>query len=241
MTKIAVLLAVKNGEKYIEQSILSVLNQTHQDFILFICANNCTDNTISIIGQILSSHPKKDKIYLTTRPEAGKCEALNYLLALVPQECTHIAIQDADDIWHPEKLAEQMKYIYEYDVIGTKCNYIDRDGIKMELNNPIPSVNDEIRHWLRVTKQNPIINCSALINKKLVKQLNGWDKEYEGVEDFFMWAQIAIWNFSKFINIDKPLVSHRIHMNSHFNSTHQETKIEAVTDYIDEHTKTINS
>jgi len=236
MNTIAVLLAVKNGEKHIQQSILSVLEQTYQDFILFICPNNCSDNTISIIGKILATHDNRDKIYLTSKPESGKCDALNYLLKLVPKEIKYIAIQDADDIWHPTKLEEQAKYMNHFDIIGTKCKYINDFGETLPLNNPIPSVNDEIRYWLKVKKQNPIINCSVLINKKFITSINGWDKDFEGVEDFFMWTQLAIWSMAKFINIDMELVSHRLHPNSHFNNSSQVTKLEAISDYVDENT-----
>lgn len=228
---ISILLAVHNGEQYIQKAILSVLNQTHQDFKLLICANGCTDNTIAKIGEIMSSHDLSNKIYLTTLPNANKCEALNYLLKIA--DTNWIAIQDADDYWYEDKLKEQVKYMPFYDVIATKCSYMDQNDNYLELNNPIPCVHDEIKHWIKVKKQNPIINCSALINKRFITAFNGWDKEYEGVEDFYLWAQIAIWTMAKFITIDNELVAHRIHSASHFNSTTQETKIEAVTDYID--------
>lgn len=231
MNTISVLLAVHNGEQYIQKAILSVLNQSHQDFKLLICANGCTDGTITKIGEIMHAHNLRDKMYLTTLPVANKCEALNYLLKIA--DTNWIAIQDADDIWYQDKLKEQVKYMPFYDVIGTKFNYIDENDCNINLNNPIPEVHSEIKHWIKASKQNPIINCSVLVNKRFITAFNGWDKEYEGVEDFYLWAQICIWTMAKFINIDKKLVAHRIHSNSHFNSTHQETLIEAVTDYID--------
>lgn len=232
MEKISVLLAVHNGEKYIKDSILSVLNQTYPHFELLICANGCTDNTISKIGEILFEHPDRDKIYLTSLPNASKCEALNYLLKLSPRN--FIAIQDADDIWHPTKLEEQIKYIDSYDIIGTFCNYIDETGKTLEINNPIPTHNDMVRKSIKEHGINPIINCSVLINKRFLKAFNGYDSYYEGVEDFYLWTQIAIWSMAKFINIDKKLVSHRLHSQSNFNSKNLGDKLNKISEYLKE-------
>lgn len=235
MEKISILLAVRNGQQYIRESIESVLNQTYQNFELLICANGCTDNTITIIGDILCNSDKKDKIFLTTTPIAGKCNALNYLLNL--STAKWVAIIDADDTWQPNKLAEQVKYMPHYDVIGTKCKYMNKNGNEFLFNNPIPSVHDEIKHHIRIKKVNPIINCSALVKKSFINNFDGWNATYEGVEDFYLWAQIALLTMAKFINIDMQLVSHRIHPNSNFNSTPQIEKIASIHNFIE---KTVN-
>lgn len=233
MDKIAIFLAVKNGEKYIKESIESVLNQSYQNFHLFIRANDCTDNTISIISDIFKENPNRNKIFLSTTPEPGKCNALNWMLKVLPDKnYKFIAIIDADDIWHPNKLEEQIKYTNAYDVIGTMCNYIDENKAIVSIHNPIPNEHDKIVESIK-NKVNPLINSSVLIRTKFLNQFNGWDKEYEGVEDFYLWAQLAIFTMAKFININSPLVWHRLHINSHFNNSSHASKIEAITDYID--------
>lgn len=230
---ISVLLAVHNGEKYIKKSILSVLSQTFQDFELLICANGCTDKTIEIIGQLLSEYQHLNNIKLFTLPQANKSEALNYLLKQATGN--YIAIQDADDIWEINKLEEQAKYMFHFDIIGTQCTYIDHNNIEIKLNNPLPLIDSEIRHWIKLLHKNPIINCSVLINKKFLTGFSGYNNNYEGVEDFYLWAEIACNTMAKFININKPLVQHRLHADSHFNAKeYQKQKLDEIKNYINQ-------
>lgn len=232
MDTIAILLPVHNGEKYIKECILSILNQTYQNFVLLIRANGCTDNTISIIADIYKTHPNHQKIFLTATSEKGKCKALNYMLQmLTPEPYQFVALMDADDIWEPTKLEEQVKYMHTHDIVGTKCIYMDAEGNPMELRNPLPNTHEEMVQYIR-KMVNPIINSSVLIRKKFIKAFNGWDKDYEGVEDFFLWAQMAIFSMAKFINVDKPLVAHRIHAGSHFNSNDQTNKLLDIHEFI---------
>ena len=59
-----VLLAVRNGERYIRQAIESVLNQTHQNFHIFIALNGCTDNTQKIVDEYRLNNPGKIKDFI---------------------------------------------------------------------------------------------------------------------------------------------------------------------------------
>lgn len=236
MNTIAILLPVHNGEKYIKECILSILNQTYQNFILLIRANACTDNTISIIADIYKTHPNHQKIFLTATSEKGKCKALNYMLKmLTPEHYQFISLMDADDIWEPKKLEQQVEYMKSHDVIGTKCIYMDAEGNPMQLRNPLPSDHKEIVAYIK-KEVNPIINSSVLIRKRFIKSFNGWDADYEGVEDFYLWAQMAIFSMAKFVNVDKPLVGHRLHAASNFNAKDQSEKLINIHEFIKENT-----
>nr|WP_294404661.1 glycosyltransferase [uncultured Clostridium sp.] len=46
---VSVIIAVYNGEKYIEQAIESVLNQTYKDLELIVCDDGSTDNTGKLV------------------------------------------------------------------------------------------------------------------------------------------------------------------------------------------------
>lgn len=236
METIAILLPVHNGEKYIKECILSILNQTYKNFVLLIRANACTDNTISVVANIYKEHPLREKIYLSSTPEKGKCKALNYMLnVLTREQYSFVSLIDADDKWEPTKLEEQVKYMQTYDVIGTKCIYISENDNVLSIRNPLPNTHEEIVQYIK-KEVNPIINSSVLIRKKFLKSFDGWDALFEGVEDFYLWAQMAIFSFAKFINVDKPLVLHRIHTGSHFNAKDQSNKLIQIHQFIKENT-----
>lgn len=211
---ISILLAVYNGEKYIKESIDSVLNQTFGDFELLIGLNNCSDNTLSIVE---SYNDARIRIFLYD--EKGKAKTLNKLI----DECKYdwIAIQDSDDIWLNKKLETQLKYINEYDIIGTFCKYIDKDGYI--IGEPHISTNHKDIERLSFSGINQIINMSAIFKKS---DLCKWD-ETIGVEDYELWLKL-MYNGYKSINISDYLVYHRIHSDSNFNTKDYSSDISAI-------------
>ena len=56
-TKISILLATYNGEKYINEQIDSIINQSNQDWKLIIHDDNSTDNTVNIIRKYTKRYP----------------------------------------------------------------------------------------------------------------------------------------------------------------------------------------
>ena len=218
--KVYVFLAVRNGEKYIEQAIQSVLNQAYRNFKLVVIVNGSSDNTYLVCRNLMTN----DMILLQER-EPGKSNALNPWIDYFSHRDTDfkwVAIQDADDIWHPTKLEEQMKYAAAYDVIGTDCNYIDASGSVIDINpRPKPYLHEKIVEDA-FSGHNPITNCSVLFNyKKLVNipgLFNLYDPNLDGIEDYDLWLRTMRYSNAKFINIPQKLVDHRIHPESHFNT-----------------------
>jgi glycosyltransferase involved in cell wall biosynthesis len=227
-----VLLAVRNGERYIRYAIESVLNQTHQNFNIFILVNGCTDNTQKIVNEYSVQYPTKIKDF-TMLNDANKSGSLNYGISIALDYASKLygfpksewfAIQDADDVWHPTKLEEQLKYANAYDVIGTDCYYIDAQSKEIEINpRPRPFLHDKIVEDA-YNGHNPIVNCSALIRANLMQQFP-YNPELDGIEDYDLWLRIMRYTDSKFINIPQKLVDHRIHANSHFNTKNYTEKI----------------
>lgn len=206
---ISILLATYNGEKFIKQSIDSILNQTYKDFELLIGFNGTSNNSIEIVNSY-----NDDRIrvfnYLNDK---GKSKTLNKLL--VESKYEWIAIQDDDDVWLPNKLEKQIKLINEYDIIGTFIDYID-------INNKItgspdlkPNHDDIVSNSLRGNNQ--IANTSAIFKRSDALDINGWRDGLDGIEDFDFWLRL-IRNNKKCINIPEKLVLHRLHSNSNFNT-----------------------
>lgn len=218
--KVYVFLAVRNGEKYIKQAIQSVLNQTYRNFHLVVIVNGSSDNTYSICQRL-----KANNMVLAQYEFYGKARVLNFGIEYIlyrDRNLKWVAIQDADDIWHPTKLEEQMKYAAAYDVIGTDCNYIDASGSIIDINpRPKPYLHEKIVEDA-FSGHNPITNCSVLFNYKTVAGISGmfdlYDPNLDGIEDYDLWLRMMRYSNAKFINIPQKLVDHSIHPESHFNT-----------------------
>lgn len=212
--KISILLAVYNGEKYLRQSIESILDQTHKDFEVLIGLNGTTDNSRQI-AKFFQKKDKRVKVF-DYRGDKGKPKTLNKLLKEANGEW--IAIQDDDDIWLVYKLQKQIKNTKNYDVVGTQIMYIDEDGRCPTKYGSGPLLATDNKKICKLTKSyhNQIANSSVLIKKSSLENVGGWDESLPALEDLDLWVRMIKEN-NKFTNIDEILVMHRVHEESNFN------------------------
>ena len=188
-----------NGEEYLSEALDSVLEQTYDNWELVFWDNLSTDRSSNIFHSIDDSRFYYFLAEDHTNLGQARAEAWN------KAKGEFVAILDVDDIWLPDKLNFQVKYMKDYDVIGSKCVYFgDSNGIP---NIPINNISD-----FNFLLYNPIINSSCLLKKKLCY----WEGNFN-IEDYNLWLHLWIKN-KKFFNVPKILVKHRIHKNSFFNN-----------------------
>ncbi len=105
-TYIDVIIAVYNGEKYIEEAVASVQNQTWENVNIIIADDGSTDLTLSVIDELSKSD---DRIKILKLDHKGVSATLNS--AITASSAPYIAFLDADDLWGKEKLEKQMQYL----------------------------------------------------------------------------------------------------------------------------------
>ncbi len=214
---VSILLAVYNGERYLRRSIESALNQTYTDFELLIGFNGTVDNSKEIVREF---DDRRIRIF-DYGMDAGKSKTLNKLLKEAKGEW--LAIQDDDDIWLPKKLETQIELANtgDYDVIGSRIFYCN------ELEKITGQPNLHLKHEDIISNSlkgyNQVANTSAIFRKKIAEEVNGWNEEVSGIEDFDFWLKIMKKKYI-FVNIKKQLVLHRIHSNSNFNTKNYDLK-----------------
>lgn len=209
---ITILMPIYNGIEFIEDSVNSVLNQTHTKWELIIGINGHPQNSY-VYNKAKEYEKKNDKIkvYDLYYLPKGKSYALNEMVRLSSNNSNYVALLDVDDIWYTHKLSMQIEYINSHDVVGSRCVYF---GSK--LNDIIPNI-----PVLNITnydfkKSNPIINSSSILKKELAY----WDTNYTALEDYELWLRLKSQG-KKFYNRTEILVKHRIHSDSAFNSKDQ--------------------
>src|SRR5688572_18415960 len=96
---VSVALCTFNGDKYLEQQLLSVLQQTWQPLELIISDDASTDNTINILKTF--EQDSRVKIYYQ---ENNLGLSANYSFVSSKTNGHYIAFSDQDDIWKPDKI-----------------------------------------------------------------------------------------------------------------------------------------
>jgi len=124
MSRVSIVLTSYNHEKYIRESIESVLNQTYSDFNLYILDDASTDNSWNIINSY--SDPRLHGF----RSEINQSFDLRSISPdQIPSE--YIAVHHSDDVWEPSKLEKQVEFLDNNpDIIAafTHVQVIDEEG-----------------------------------------------------------------------------------------------------------------
>ncbi len=194
MKKVSVILSSYNHEKYIAASIESVLNQSFGDFELLIFDDGSTDASQQIIRGF---DDKRIKLFLYEK-NRGTYWALQEPLKAARGK--YLALQHSDDIWAPNKLERQIKFLEEnpeYAACFTQAEFIDESGAPYDLpeNHPYKNIfkqaNRRREDWLNYLfwRQNCFCNPSALIENDAANWL--WDACLFQLPDYFMWLNIC--------------------------------------------------
>ena len=126
--KVSVLLAVRNGEKYLESAIRSVMDQTLRDLEIVVIDDCSDDDTPSILSRLAAEDPRLRVKRLAKNLRLPG--ALNHGLELVHGE--YVARMDADDLCEPDRLERQVAFLQSHPEItlaGCSTHHIDGNGL----------------------------------------------------------------------------------------------------------------
>ena len=116
---VSVIVPAYNCEKFIGETIASVLAQTYQNWEMIIVDDCSSDNTREII---LDSAKKDSRIkYYFLQNNSGAAVARN--TAMEQAEGEYMAFLDSDDVWLPEKLEKQLNFMRDNNVAFSATSY----------------------------------------------------------------------------------------------------------------------
>jgi teichuronic acid biosynthesis glycosyltransferase TuaG len=123
---VSIIIPTFNSQKFISETIRSVQNQTHVNWEIILVDDCSTDETVAIISRC-TQEDNRIKI-LELAVNSGTGVARNS--ALVVAKGKYIAFLDADDLWKPNKLEAQIRFMQANKLPFTFSFYdcIDEDG-----------------------------------------------------------------------------------------------------------------
>ena len=131
MTNLTLAICVYNAEKYIQETLESVMAQTMQDFHLLIINDCSTDNSVAIIEQFFTEHPRQHEI-VTQEKNGGLCVARRFAEEYAKTQ--YIMFVDADDCIKPECIEKLYNTITsDCDLIAVGCHaeYMNSESQKI--------------------------------------------------------------------------------------------------------------
>jgi len=215
--RVSVIINCLNGEKYLREAIDSVFAQTVQDWELIFWDNVSTDATASI-AQGYGDQLRYFRAEATTPPGEARS------LAFAQARGEFVAILDADDVWLPEKLEQQLPLFDDPEVGVGFCDavYFNEQGITWRLYRDGPPP----QGWVlrRLLRSDFICLSTAIVRRAALVALDHWfDPQLQYVEEYDLFLRLALkW---KFAGVWAPLTRYRIHAQN-WTSLHPEMQAE---------------
>ena len=168
MQKIAVVMSVYNGEKYLKEQVDSVLAQKGIDLELFIRVDGAKDNSASIVKEYDDSNKNVHFINRDNIVNLGVrdsfLETLKYAFEF--GEFDYFSFADQDDVWLPEKLLKASELLNEadneYKLYFSNKTFVDQNLVKISDEN-IKLYND----FLEALTSSLASGCTMVFNRRL--------------------------------------------------------------------------
>ncbi len=195
--RVSIILTSYNHAKYLRESIESVLNQTFADFELIIWDDASIDESWAIIR----SYP--DSRIRAFRNETNQHGVSNVNRAILEQaKGKYIAIQHSDDIWEPQKLETQVRFLDDNPHIGavfTRAHVIDENGEPFQdkshfYSDVFDQPNRSRQEWLNYFfyHGNALCHPSVLIRKSCYETCGAYRYGLAQLPDFDMWVRLCL-------------------------------------------------
>jgi len=205
MAKFSIVIAVYNKEKYIKQTLQSVLNQTCKDFEIVVVNDGSTDASEAVIKNL---NDPRIKYY----PQQNKGAGAARNTAISKAYSQYIALLDADDYWEETYLEEISLLIKTYpkEHVYATAVQVQTKGKTILSVYSIEGLKDEevrVVNFFDASHINSLLTSSStVIKKEVFEEVGMYDPTIKSGQDTDLWVRVALKYNVVFLN--KPLATY---------------------------------
>ena len=178
-TEVDIILPNYNSSEFIEQTIDSVIGQTHKNWNLII-VDDCSDEKTKKILNKYSQNKDIQIVFLDKNKGAAFCR--NNALELSKSE--YVAFLDSDDVWFPDKLIKQINFMKKNNYDFTYTNYTPYKGEEnIDISNQNSIQPREKYNFDSFIKDTSIATSTMMIKGELARKYKFTDTKI--CEDYF--------------------------------------------------------
>jgi glycosyltransferase involved in cell wall biosynthesis len=207
--RVSVVVPAYNAQRYLIESINSVLAQTFRDFECIVVDDGSTDRTPQLIDELARVD---SRIRRLTIPHGGIVKGLN--AGIEAARGQYIARTDADDICLPNRFELQVRYLDQHPdcvMIGSKVTLVDPYNSNLwEVD--VQSDHEAIEADLLRGNGWAVIHPSTMLRREAVLQAGGYRAEYEWAEDLDLFLRMGL--LGRLANLQDSLLHYRQHFAS---------------------------
>ena len=215
---IEILLATYNGEKYLEEQLASIENQTYKNWRLRVHDDQSVDATWRILKDFQKKHGEEKVILKKNIPASGGSKN-NFIGLIQASDADYMMCCDQDDVWHKDKIEKtyrrmrQMEKRYGKDL--PLLVYTDLKVVDSDLNEIDPSFHacmnlrtDSKLYYEMI--QNQVTGCTMMLSGAFKDYMNRVkNAEYIVMHDH--WLAVIALVFGKMSYLDQVTMDYRQH------------------------------
>lgn len=166
--KLAILMSTYNGEKFLEEQLKSLINQTIKSFEIIIRDDGSTDNTVRILKEYEKEYSNITVIEgMNIGVSKSFMELLKYNI-----DADFFAFCDQDDIWEKDKLENAVNNLKTINNLPA-LYYTEVKAVDNELKVLFKSNYTGIDTLGASFNTTPVIGCTVVMNKMLREKIIG--------------------------------------------------------------------
>ena len=198
--RVSIIIPTYNRCKPLRLAIQSILNQSHQDYEILVCDDGSTDETKSMA---LTFNDKR--IRWIPGPNSGGPAAPRNR-GITESRGEWLAFLDSDDLWHPNKLEQQLLLCQDKNLLAVCTNASTTLLGAAESSSYLDEPRSRYLTLSDMTKANKVVCSSMLIHRSLLCHTGCFpeDPGYIAIEDYALWLSISILTNIYFVS--SPLV-----------------------------------
>lgn len=210
LSMISVIMGVYNGERFLRESIDSVLNQTYSNFEFLICNDCSSDSSVDILEEYAALDSRIKIIH--NKNNMGLAASLNRCIDMAQGE--FLARMDCDDRCASNRFETQIEFLNchkDVSVVGSNVYYMDDKGEvygQSALDTGYISFFDAVKY-------NPLVHPTVMMRTEAVKSVNRYTVNAltSRAEDFDLWCKMCEKGY-RLCSLQEPLLYYREDMSN---------------------------
>lgn len=213
---VTVVIPAYNCEAWVAEAIDSALAQDYGAIEVVVVDDGSTDGTLAVLRKY------GDRIRLVDQQNAGPPAARNKGLLLARGE--YVAFLDADDVWWPTKVSDQVAFLEGSPEVGTVVSAWEvwapgRDGLFVRPNGPAPRGTGEVPRasWCGWRYNELLFDCELLttcvmVRAEVVRKVGDFDTGLWNGDDYDYWLRAS--RVAQVAKLERPGALYRMLPNS---------------------------
>ncbi|HVX29431.1 MAG TPA: glycosyltransferase family A protein [Nitrolancea sp.] len=201
---VSVIIIFWNAEPFLTEAVASVVAQTHPHWELLLVDDGSTDGSTEIAKQLVVNDPERMR-YLEHPGHANRGMSASRNLGIAHAQGTYLAFLDADDVWFPQALAEQVEILRAEPAAGMvygpiewwhswtgrpedcEKDYVERLGVPANTLIPPPRL---LPLFLR---DRAAVPSGLMVRRDLAERVGGFEDDFRGeYEDQVFCAKVCL-------------------------------------------------